>query len=178
MITYLEGNLFESSAQVITNTINCVGAMGKGVALEFKTRYPMMFADYQSRCQAGKVQPGIPYLWENDRTQILNFPTKRDWRNPSRLDDIEDGLRYLAAHYDELGIQSLAMPALGCGNGGLEWTSVKALIDKHLGPLAALDVYVYEPKVAAIKPSPASGSKTGTSRVSDDGIAAQGSFPL
>jgi O-acetyl-ADP-ribose deacetylase (regulator of RNase III) len=178
MITYLEGNLFESSAQVITNTVNCVGVMGKGVALEFKNRYPAMFSDYQARCQSGKLQPGVPYLWENDRVQVLNFPTKRDWRNPSRLEDIADGLRYLANHYDELGIQSIAMPALGCGNGGLNWATVKSLIETHLGALSDLDVYVYEPKAAAVKPSPASGSKTGSGNISDEGMAAQGSLPL
>lgn len=117
MITFVKGNLFHSAAQVLTNTVNCVGVMGKGVALEFKNRYPVMFEDYRLRCKRGEVRPGGLYLWEDDHVQILNFPTKRDWREDSRIEDIEQGLQYLSTHYQDLGIQSLAMPALGCGNG-------------------------------------------------------------
>ena len=99
MITYVSGNLFDSPAQVICNTVNCVGVMGRGIAREFKVRYPAMFSDYVKRCQRGEVRPGVPYLWEDDSVQILNFPTKRHWRNDSLLADIDDGLRYLAASF-------------------------------------------------------------------------------
>lgn len=148
MITFVRGNLFSSPAQVLTNTVNCVGVMGKGVALEFKTKFPDLFIDYAKRCQNGDVRPGLPYLWDNGRTQVLNFPTKRDWREPSRLEDIEAGLKYLATHYQEMEIQSIAMPALGCGNGGLKWEAVRPLIEKYLAPIRDLEVFVYEPDAA------------------------------
>ena len=143
MITFTEGNIFDSPAQVITNTINCVGVMGKGLALEFKKRYPEMYQDYRQKCQDGLVKIGEPYLWENDQVQILNFPTKRHWRNGSRLDDIEAGLKYLAENYAEMGISTLALAPLGCGNGGLEWSKVKPLIVKFLGNIPDLDVIAY-----------------------------------
>lgn len=146
MVTYVKGNLFKSPAQVLTNTVNCVGVMGKGVALEFKNQYPKMFTDYKSRCNLDQVKPGIPYLWEDTKSQILNFPTKRHWRESSLLQDIIDGLKYLAENYDRMSIQSIAMPALGCGNGGLNWNDVKPQIDKYLGSIPDLDVYVYEPQ--------------------------------
>ena len=148
MVIYKEGDIFQSSAQVITNTVNCVGVMGKGLALAFKKKYPEMFRDYQERCHENQVKPGIPYLWENDRVQILNFPTKRHWREDSLISDIDNGLQYLAKNYDGMGISSLALPPLGCGLGGLHWADVKALIDRYLGSLDLLDVYVYEQKVS------------------------------
>ena len=152
MVTFVKGDIFKSPAQVLTNTVNCVGVMGKGVALEFKNRYPQMFNDYKSKCDQGNVKPGQPYLWEDDSTQVLNFPTKRNWRDKSLLQDIEDGLKHLASSYEQMGIQSIAMPALGCGLGGLKWSEVQPLIVKHLGSISDLDVYVYEPQnVAAIK---------------------------
>lgn len=148
MVTFVKGDMFKSPAQVLTNTVNCVGVMGAGVALEFKNRHPMMFEDYKAKCDRGEVKPGQPYLWEDDFVQILNFPTKRDWRNDSVFQDIEDGLKHLANSYADMGIQSIAMPALGCGLGGLDWSDVRPLIEKHLGPLPDLDVYVYEPQIA------------------------------
>ena len=152
MVTFVNGDIFKSPAQVLTNTVNCVGVMGKGVALEFKNRYPQMFNDYKAKCDQGNVKPGQPYLWEDDTAQVLNFPTKRNWRDNSLLQDIEDGLKHLANSYEQMGIQSIAMPALGCGLGGLKWSEVQPLIVKHLGALPDLDVYVYEPQnIAAIK---------------------------
>jgi O-acetyl-ADP-ribose deacetylase (regulator of RNase III) len=151
VVTFVKGDIFKSPAQVLTNTVNCVGVMGKGVALEFKNRYPQMFGDYKSKCDQGKVKPGQPYLWEDDSAQVLNFPTKRHWRDSSLLQDVEDGLKYLAASYEQMGIQSIAMPALGCGLGGLEWSEVQPLFVKYMGTLPDLDVYVYEPqKIASI----------------------------
>lgn len=150
MVTFVRGDIFKSPAQVLTNTVNCVGVMGKGVALEFKNRYPQMFGDYKSKCDEGKVKPGQPYLWEDDSVQILNFPTKRNWRDKSLLQDVEDGLKHLASSYEKMGIQSIAMPALGCGLGGLKWSEVQPLIVKYLGSLQDLDVYVYEPKEASV----------------------------
>ena len=143
MITFVSGNMFDSSAQVITNTVNCVGVMGKGLALEFKARFPDMFEDYKIRCAQQLVQPGQPYLWENDRVQILNFPTKRHWREPSRLEDIQEGLKYLATHYEEMGIYTIALPALGCANGGLKWEDVRELMIKYLADISDLEIFVY-----------------------------------
>lgn len=149
MISYVAGNLFDSRAQVLTNTVNCVGVMGKGIALEFKKRYPALFRDYAARCARGEMRIGEPWLWENDEVQILNFPTKRHWRTPSRLEDIEAGLSWLAAHYGALGIYTIAMPALGCGNGGLPWTAVRSLMEKHLAVLPDLEVFVYPARAGA-----------------------------
>ena len=149
MVTFVKGDIFKSPAQVLTNTVNCAGIMGKGVALEFKNRYPQMFGDYKSKCDQDNVKPGQPYLWEDDSAQVLNFPTKRHWRDNSLLQDIEDGLKHLANSYEQLGIQSIAIPALGCGLGGLKWSEVQPLIVKYLGSLPDLDVYVYEPQNVA-----------------------------
>jgi O-acetyl-ADP-ribose deacetylase (regulator of RNase III) len=154
MITFVKGNIFDSPAQVITNTVNCVGVMGKGLALEFKNRFSTLFEDYKQRCDRGQVRPGEPYLWQNDKVQILNFPTKRHWKDDSRPDDIEAGLRYLAAHYQEMGIYTLALPPLGCGNGNLKWEEVRPLVIKHLGSLEDLEVFVYEPMAKADQKNP------------------------
>lgn len=171
MVTYVTGDIFRSPAQVITNTVNCVGVMGAGIALEFKKRYPDLFNDYKQRCQKGEVIAGRPYLFENDKVQVLNFPTKRHWKNNSDINDIEDGLKYLAEHHADMGIFFLALPPLGCGLGGLEWASVKTLIDKHLGPLPDLEVLVYEPKVAQTQIP--SDTKTSSSGKTNSGIAAR-----
>jgi O-acetyl-ADP-ribose deacetylase (regulator of RNase III) len=127
------GDLFESPAQTWVNTVNCVGVMGKGVALEFKKRFPDMFADYLERCERGEVQLGRPYLYRSlIPPYVLNFPTKGDWRAAARLDDIIAGLEYLKAHFEEWGITSLAVPPLGCGHGGLDWSIVGPTLYQHL----------------------------------------------
>lgn len=144
MVIFKQGNIFQSNAQVITNPINCVGVMGKGLALSFKNRFPRMFEDYQKRCHAGEVRLGRPYLWEDDKTQILNFPTKNHWKDHSHLDDIDRGLEYLAKNFSQMGISSIALPALGAGLGGLKRQDVMGLIEKHFATIDDLDVYVYE----------------------------------
>jgi O-acetyl-ADP-ribose deacetylase (regulator of RNase III)/uncharacterized protein YwgA len=145
MFKALIGNLFESQAQTLVNTVNCVGVMGKGVAEEFKRRFPAMFKDYQLRCERKAVKLGEPYLFADLSGQrIINFPTKGHWRSSSRLADIEAGLDYLVAHADEWGISSVAMPPLGCGNGGLEWREVGPLIYRKLHQLP-MDVELYAP---------------------------------
>ena len=144
MIIYKQGNIFNSNAQVITNPVNCVGVMGKGLALEFKKRFPEMFLDYKNKCTHNEVKVDQPYLWENNQIQILNFATKKHWKDSSNLQDIKSGLRYIAKNYDEMGISSIALPPLGCGRGGLNWNDVKALINEVLGPIHDLDVFVYE----------------------------------
>jgi uncharacterized protein YwgA/O-acetyl-ADP-ribose deacetylase (regulator of RNase III) len=127
------GNLFDSDAQTLVNTVNCVGVMGKGVALEFRNRFPEMHADYVARCRAGQVHLGRPYLYRSlVLPWILNFPTKDHWRSVSRLQDIEEGLRHLLADYREWGITSLAVPPLGCGHGQLEWRVVGPTLYRYL----------------------------------------------
>lgn len=171
MVRYLTGDLFSSPAQVITNTVNCVGVMGAGLALEFKKRWPKMYDDYKARCERGEVIPGQPYLYEDGEVQILNFPTKRHWKENSLINDIEDGLKYLAINHAEMGVFFLALPPLGCGLGGLNWPEVKTLIDKHLGAIEGLEVLVYEPSATGIKTS----DSTRDTQIdnSGSGIAAQ-----
>lgn len=160
MVTYVSGDIFSSPAQVLTNPVNTVGVMGGGLALEFKNRFPGLFEDYSRRCNEGRFIHGQPYLWEDDRHQVLNFPTKRDWRDPSRLEDIDAGLAYLASCYREMGIHSIAIPALGAGLGGLDWNDVRQLIDKHLGTLPDLEVYAYQPAQAVIKDDSSASKKS------------------
>ncbi|UIJ46245.1 macro domain-containing protein [Sphingomonas cannabina] len=145
MFKALIGDLFASQAQTLVNTVNCVGVMGKGVALEFKKRFPRMARDYADRCARGEVRLGEPYLYTDETgARIVNFPTKGHWRSSSRLADIDRGLDYLAAHAAEWGITSLALPPLGCGNGGLAWSEVGPLIHAKLHELP-IDVEVYAP---------------------------------
>jgi len=145
MFKALIGDLFASQAAALVNTVNCVGVMGKGVAQEFKRRYPAMFEDYAERCRRKLVRLGEPYLYR-DRSgiSIINFPTKGHWRSPARLADIERGLDYFVRHSTEWGITSVAFPPLGCGNGGLSWEEVGPLM---YGKLRHLDigVEVYAP---------------------------------
>jgi len=117
-------NMFESKAQTLVNTVNTVGVMGKGIALEFKKRFPEMYNDYVTRCQAGLVKLGQPYLYKQSRPWIINFPTKDHWRSVSRITDIVQGLQYLHEHYRAWGVESMAVPPLGCGSGQLEWRVV------------------------------------------------------
>jgi O-acetyl-ADP-ribose deacetylase (regulator of RNase III) len=145
MFKVLIGDLFESRAQTLVNAVNCVGVMGKGIAEQFKRRFPAMFEDYKRRSKRKEVRLGEPYLYrDSSGVQIVNFPTKGHWRSPSRLADVEHGLDYLAKHAAEWGITSLALPALGCGNGGLEWSEVGPLIHRKLNELP-IDIELYAP---------------------------------
>ena len=175
MITYKTGDIFKSSAQVITNTVNCVGVMGKGLALTYKNKFPEMFQEYKSKCDRGEVNPGKPYLWEDEKIQILNFPTKRHWKQNSLLADVEEGLKYLANNYAQIGISSIALPPLGCGLGGLNWSDVKNLINKYLGPIEDLDVYVYE-KQEAKSLSDDEKNESWSTPSRDEGLVAQQSL--
>jgi uncharacterized protein YwgA/O-acetyl-ADP-ribose deacetylase (regulator of RNase III) len=124
-VKVLKGDLFESKYQTFVNTVNCVGVMGAGIALEFKKRFPEMFKDYVNLCEQGKVKLGRPYLYKSFVLPwILNFPTKDHWRGVSRLIDIVEGLNYLKDNYRKWGITSLAIPALGTSHGQLEWKVV------------------------------------------------------
>lgn len=144
-VRVLVGDLFASEAQTLTNTVNTVGVMGKGIALEFKKRFPDMYDDYVRRCEEGRVELGRPYLFRAlFPPWVLNFPTKEHWRSLSRLDAITDGLEYLAQHYREWGIESLAVPPLGCGEGGLEWRIVGPALYRGLAKLE-IPVELYAP---------------------------------
>jgi O-acetyl-ADP-ribose deacetylase (regulator of RNase III) len=145
MVRVLSGDLFESKAQTLVNTVNCVGVMGKGIALEFKKRFPEMYEDYVARCAAKRVRLGEPYLFRGPMPPwILNFPTKDHWRSVSRLSDILVGLGYLERYCREWGIESLAVPALGCGEGQLEWQVVGPALYDHLSRLR-IPVELYTP---------------------------------
>jgi len=145
MITYVAGNLFTSPAQVLVNTVNTQGVMGKGIALQFRQAFPDMFKDYQDLCERGKIDIGVLWIYKTSHKWILNFPTKKNWRNPSKVDFIETGLKKFSERFNELGIYSIAFPALGCGNGELDWeNTVKPLMEKYLKKIPA-DVFVHPP---------------------------------
>ncbi len=144
MIIIEHGNMFlNDKLQVLVNPVNCVGVMGGGLALSFKSYFPKMYDDYVSRCQNKEFKIGEPYLYKNDTgPHVINFPTKRHWKNPSYITDIEQGLDYLVNKIDEWGIDHIGMPAIGCGLGGLEWQTVFGLMEEKLGPLKQT-FYVY-----------------------------------
>ena len=139
------GDIFESGMETLVNTINCVGVMGKGIALEFKKRYPKMYGEYTDMCEQGHVRPGKPYLYKDmDGNSILNFPTKDHWRSPSKLSYIINGLEWFRKNYEKLEITSIAFPPLGCGNGGLSWEVVGPLMYHYLHDLP-IEIAVYAP---------------------------------
>jgi len=143
MITYVNGNLFESPAKVLVNTVNTDGAMGKGLAKNFKTIYPEMFKEYQHFCEKKLFTIGKLWLYKTPNKWILNFPTKTTWRQPSKIEYIEKGLEKFVDTYIEKEISSIAFPPLGCGNGGLDWDSqVRPIMEKYLCKLP-IDIFVY-----------------------------------
>lgn len=143
MITYVLGDLFTSPASVLVNTVNTVGVMGKGLAKEFKTYYPEMFQEYQKLCEEGSLTIGSLYLYQDVRKSVLNFPTKRHWRQMSRIEDIDAGLQTFATQYAAYGITDVAFPQLGCGNGELNWeTQVRPFMERHLRDLP-IDIYIH-----------------------------------
>ncbi len=149
MVELVRGDIFQSRAQTLVNTVNTVGVMGKGVALEFRKRFHPMYEDYVRRCARGEVRLGRPYLYAGETTPwVLNFPTKDHWRSVSHLDDIVAGLQHLERHYREWDITSLAVPPLGCGNGQLEWQVVEPVLRHYLQRLD-IPVELYAPTNAA-----------------------------
>jgi O-acetyl-ADP-ribose deacetylase (regulator of RNase III)/uncharacterized protein YwgA len=145
MVKVLIGDMFDSGAQTLVNTVNCVGVMGKGIALEFKRRFPEAFKDYEARCHRREVKLGRPYLYKSVVPPwILQFPTKHHWRMVARLDDIIRGLEYLLENYSRWGIESLAVPPLGCGQGQLEWRIVGPTLYRYLNKMG-IPVELYAP---------------------------------
>ncbi|MEM9773146.1 MAG: macro domain-containing protein [Chloroflexota bacterium] len=124
----LTTSIFDSPAQTLVNPVNTVGVMGKGLALQFKQQYPEMYLRYRQYCLAGQLNVGQLYLWKSsDYRFVLNFPTKEHWRNPSRIEYIEDGMKKLVDTYIEKEISSIAFPRIGCGLGGLDWEEVEPI---------------------------------------------------
>lgn len=143
MITYVVCDLFTSPARTLVNTVNTVGVMGKGIAKDFKTIYPEMFARYQELCEKGQFKIGQLWLYRTPHKWVLNFPTKEHWRSPSRPEYIKAGLEKFAATYHVYGITDVSFPMLGCGNGELDWESqVRPLMEQYLGKLP-IDVHIH-----------------------------------
>ncbi|WP_435826369.1 macro domain-containing protein [Nocardia asteroides] len=143
------GDLLRAEVDALVNPVNTVGVMGKGLALAFRRAYPEMFREYAAACQRGEVVVGSMFVWRDGPRFVVNFPTKRHWRSRSTVADIEAGLSGLVSTVRELGIRSIAVPALGCGYGGLEWPAVEPLIRSAFEPLSAtVGVYLYPPTVA------------------------------
>jgi O-acetyl-ADP-ribose deacetylase (regulator of RNase III) len=149
MITYKTGDILAEDAEALVNTVNCVGIMGRGIALQFKNAFPANFKAYEAACAHGDVQPGRMFIFETRQLTnpkyIINFPTKRHWRGKSRIADIEAGLVALVQEVRSRGIRSIALPPLGSGLGGLNWRDVRPRIERSLGLLPELQAIVFEP---------------------------------
>jgi len=149
MIEIKQGNLLTASAEALVNTVNCVGYMGRGMALQFKKAFPENFTEYQKACRVGQVQPGKMFVFETGSMlaprYIINFPTKRHWRGKSRYEDIEAGLRALFKEVKGLGIRSIAVPPLGCGLGGLDWKRVRPMIEAAFAGAPDVRVMLFAP---------------------------------
>jgi len=152
MIHLVSGNLLEAQTEALVNTVNCMGIMGKGIALQFKQAFPDNFNDYSQACSKGKVRIGKMFVYRTDSMfhpkYIINFPTKRHWKAKSRLEDIELGLKDLVRIIKDLNIKSIAVPPLGSGLGGLNWGEVKSRILDALDNVPDVRVLLYEPKGA------------------------------
>ncbi len=154
MFEYKSGDILKEDTEALVNTVNCVGVMGRGIALQFKHAFPDNFKAYTKACKNEEVQPGQMLVFETGQLTnpryIINFPTKRHWRGKSRMEDIESGLRALVATIQRYSIRSIAIPPLGSGLGGLDWTEVKPRIETFLQPLRDVHIIIYEPKGAPI----------------------------
>ena len=148
MIEYRSGDLLAADADAIVNPVNCAGAMGRGLARQFRDAFPDNYRAYREACRRGEVRVGDMLVFETGARPrfVVNFPTKRHWRPKSRVEDLELGLTALAAEIARLDVRSVAVPALGCGEGGLDWTLVRPLIAAALEPLTDVRVLVYEPR--------------------------------
>ena len=152
MIRFTTGDILAEDAEALVNTVNCIGVMGRGIALQFKKAFPDNFRVYAAACRRGEVEPGRMFVFETgaftNPRYIINFPTKRHWRGNSRIADIDVGLKDLATVIRERDIRSIAVPPLGSGLGGLEWSDVRPRIEKALGGFNNVDVVVFEPRGA------------------------------
>ena len=146
-ITIKSGDMFTTEAKVLVNTINCVGAMGKGIALIHKQRYPEQYESYRKQCEAKKIHTGKVYFWRGTSggydKDVLLFPTKDHWKNPSEISYIKTGLQAFVEKYQKFGITSIAFPKLGCSNGGLKWEDVKPIMLEYLSDLP-IEIEIWE----------------------------------
>lgn len=149
MIELTRGDILRADAEALVNTVNCVGFMGRGIAAQFKRAFPANFRVYEAACKRGEVQPGRMLVYEagneSNPRYVINFPTKRHWRAKSRIEDIEAGLRALVAEVRARGIRSIAVPPLGCGHGGLQWSEVRPMIERAFAALPEVRTLVFEP---------------------------------
>jgi O-acetyl-ADP-ribose deacetylase (regulator of RNase III) len=149
MVEITRGNLLDADVEALVNTVNTVGVMGKGIALQFRKAFPRVYDAYKAACDAGEVQPGRMLVEQTGQVNgprlVINFPTKRHWRGKSRLEDIDAGLRDLVRVLQEWDVRSVAVPPLGCGNGGLDWNLVRPRIEQALRDLEQTHVLLFEP---------------------------------
>ena len=152
MIELTQGDILRAEAEALVNTVNCVGVMGRGIALQFKRAFPANFATYAAGCKRDEVQPGRMLVVATGQLTnprfIVNFPTKRHWKGKSRIEDIDAGLDALIADVKRLGIKSIAVPPLGCGLGGLDWAEIRPRVERAFAALPDVRVLVYEPSGA------------------------------
>lgn len=152
MIKFTQGDILRADVEAIVNTVNCVGVMGRGIALQFKKAYPANFTAYLEACNNKQVQPGKMFVFDTQQLAnprfIINFPTKRHWKGASRIEDIESGLEALISTIQEKQIKSIAIPPLGAGLGGLDWMLVRQKIETYLANLDDVNIFVYEPQGA------------------------------
>jgi O-acetyl-ADP-ribose deacetylase (regulator of RNase III) len=157
MIEFRTGDIFRADAEALVNAVNCVGIMGRGIALQFKNDFPENFRAYEAACKREEVQPGKMFVFETGTLTnpkfIINFPTKRHWRGKSRMEDIDSGLKALVDEIRKWGIRSIAIPALGSGLGGLNWDDVRPRIEAALRGIENLHVIIFEPNSAPVTPS-------------------------
>jgi len=149
MIRSVTGDILESSAEALVNTVNCVGVMGRGIALQFKQVFPDNFRQYVAACRRGEVKPGRMVVFETGEAigphYIVNFSTKRHWRGKSRIEDIDAGLKALVAEIQARGIRSIAIPPLGSGLGGMDWSDVRPKIERAFAGLPEVEVFLFDP---------------------------------
>ena len=152
MIEYKKGDILREDVEALVNTVNCVGIIGRGIALQFKNAFPENFRAYAAACERNEVQPGRMLIFKTGRLTnpkyIINFPTKRHWRGKSRIEDIDAGLVSLVREVQSHNIRSIAIPALGSGLGGLDWSAVRLRIEKSLRCLDAVRVVIFEPSAS------------------------------
>lgn len=152
MLKFVRGDFFDFDADIRVNTVNCVGVMGAGVALAFKNKYPEMFKEYVRQCKENEIYPGRPCVWKQEDMfsrgiEIINFPTKNHWKNPSKYEYVEDGLVWLSNYLKHKDGLTITLPALGCGHGGLDWERVKRLIIQYLEGTKNT-ILVFEPEAS------------------------------
>ena len=156
---FTKGDLLRADTEANVNAVNCVGAMGRGIAAQFKQAYPENFKAYETACKRKEVVPGKMFIFETGQLTnprfIVNFPTKRHWRGNSRIEDIESGLVALVAEVKGRGIRSIAIPPLGCGLGGLDWKDVRPLIEQAFAGVRDVRALVFEPNDAGPSDKPA-----------------------